>query len=137
MRSIPTLIAAIATTWMVGTATAADDAAPHGESPPGVAVETTPPATRPAADEALEAALARALEDDGRVNAMQIKVAVREGLVTLTGTAKDIKEKDAAEATVRGVHGVRDVQNRLVVAEPGAPEPGTSMIPEVPAGPAR
>src|SRR6185436_488305 len=100
MRSIPTLIAAIATTWMVGTATAADDAAPHGEAPPGVAVETTPPATRPAADEALEAALARALEDDGRVNAMQIKVAVREGLVTLTGTAKDIKEKDAAEATV-------------------------------------
>jgi osmotically-inducible protein OsmY len=94
-----------------------------------------PPVTlerRAAGDEAIEAGVARALEEDRGVHAMQIKVAVAQGIVTLTGTAADLAAKDAAEAAVRRVEGVRDVQNRLVVAEKGQPAPGASVIPEVP-----
>ena len=102
--------------------------------------EDTPPVTvppaleaRPQADKDLEAAIGRAIEDDQGVNAMQTKVAVKGGHVTLTGTAKDIEEKEAAEKLVRRVSGVRDVENRIEINRPGEPPPGASMIPEVPA----
>jgi len=96
---------------------------------------TVPPAleARPQADKDLEAAIGRAIEDDQRVNAMQTKVAVKGGRVTLTGTARDVDEKEAAEALVRRVSGVRDVENQIQISRPGEPPPGTSMIPEVPA----
>jgi osmotically-inducible protein OsmY len=64
---------------------------------------------------------------------MQVKVAVHEGTVTLTGTAKDLDEKEAAEKVVRRVPGVRAVENQIKLVEPGAPAPGASVIPEVPA----
>jgi osmotically-inducible protein OsmY len=94
-----------------------------------------PPAleARPQADKDLEAAIGRAIEDDQRVNAMQTKVGVKNGRVTLTGTARDVEEKEAAEALVRRVSGVRDVENQIQINRPGEPPPGASMIPEVPA----
>jgi hypothetical protein len=96
---------------------------------------TVPPAleARPQADKDLEAAIGRAIEDDERVNAMKTKVAVTSGRVTLTGTARDVEEKQAVEALVRRVSGVRDVENQIQISRPGEPPPGTSMIPEVPA----
>ena len=131
--AIPILVAIFA----IGLAAAADDAAPaakgRGSETP---VVTTPTETRAKTDEALEVAVSRELEDDHRVNAMKIKVAVRGGVVTLTGTAASLEEKESAEATVKRVSGVRQVENQLVLREPGAPEPGTSMIPEVPKPPA-
>ena len=107
----------------------------------GVArAEDTPPVTvppaleaRPQADKDLETTIGRAIEDDQRVNAMQTKVAVKGGHVTLTGTARDVEEKEAAEALVRRVSGVRDVENQIQISRPGEPPPGASMIPEVPA----
>ena|SRR5437868_14299558 len=96
---------------------------------------TVPPAleARPQADQDLETAIGRAIENDQHVNAMQTKVAVKGGHVTLTGTAKDIGEKEATEKLVRSVPGVRDVENQIQINRPGEPPPGTSMIPEVPA----
>jgi BON domain-containing protein len=98
-----------------------------------VPAPATPGETRAPADEATEAAVARVLEDDPHVHAMKMKVAVWQGVVTLTGSAESVAEKDTAEATVRRVAGVRDVENKLVVDPPGEPAPGASMIPEVPA----
>jgi hyperosmotically inducible periplasmic protein len=89
--------------------------------------------TRSPRDDAIGTAVAHELAEDARVRAMKIKVAVRDGVVTLTGTATDVKEKDAAEAVVRRVQGVRDVRNQLAVEPPGAPAPGASAIPEIPA----
>jgi hypothetical protein len=89
---------------------------------------------RSKADEAIGAAVAAELESDPRVKPMKIKVAVRDGVVTLTGTATTVEEKDGAEAAVRRVKSVRDVQNKLLVEAPGEPAPGASMIPEIPAG---
>ena len=88
---------------------------------------------RPQADKDLEATIGSAIENDQRVNAMQTKVAVKDGRVTLTGTARDIDEKEAAEALVHRVSGVRDVENQIQINRPGEPPPGASMIPEVPA----
>jgi hypothetical protein len=123
---------------IAGVAVFPHDALPQAGGNVPIGVESTRPETRPKTDETLEATIAQALIDDGRVNPMQIKVAVHDGRVTLTGSAKDVAQKDAAEAIVRGVGGVREVENRLVVAEsPGSPEPGTSAIPEVPARGAR
>ena len=97
----------------------------------------TPPSTvlRHEGDEQLGTAVSKALADDTRVHAMNMKVVVRNAVVTLTGKANDDKERRAAEEVARRVSGVRDVENRLVVADHGDPEPGTSMIPEVPSPP--
>jgi osmotically-inducible protein OsmY len=123
MRSLPATIL-LATGLVAGVARAED-------TPP----VTVPPALeeRPQADKDLETVIGRAIEDDQRVNAMQTKVAVKGGHVTLTGTARDVEEKEAAEALVRRVSGVRDVENQIQISRPGEPPPGTSMIPEVPA----
>jgi hypothetical protein len=108
-------------------------------SAPALAEDTAGPPTtlakRDPADDALATAIAHALADDERVNAMKIKVAVDAGVVTLTGAARDIAAKDAAEAVVRRVGGVRDVRNQLDLTRPGEPEPGTSVIPEMPSPP--
>jgi osmotically-inducible protein OsmY len=45
-----------------------------------------------------------------------IHVQVKEGLVTLTGTADDYKTKREIDVLVRGIGGVSDLVNKLVVA---------------------
>lgn len=123
MRSLPVTVL-VAVGLLAGIARAED-------APP----VTVPPAleARPQADKDLETAIGRAIEDDQRVNAMQTKIAVKGGHVTLTGTARDVEEKEAAESLVRRVSGVRDVENQIQINRPGEPPPGASMIPEVPA----
>ncbi len=44
-----------------------------------------------------------------------IHVVVKSGRVTLTGTADDFKAKRAIDVLVRGIGGVKDVINKLVV----------------------
>jgi len=123
MRSLP--VAVLVAVGLLAGIARAEDAPPV----------TVPPAleARPQADKDLETAIGRAIEDDQRVNAMQTKIAVKGGHVTLTGTARDVEEKEAAESLVRRVSGVRDVENQIQINRPGEPPPGTSMIPEVPA----
>lgn len=118
----------------VALAASGDDARPATTDAPEA---TTPPSTeiRKPQDEQVATAVSHALADDRRVHAMNVKVAVRDGVVTLTGRANDADEQRAAEEVARSVAGVREVENRLVVAEPGAPAPGASMIPELPKPP--
>jgi osmotically-inducible protein OsmY len=135
-RCIASLNAALV---LVATATpclAADEADTPAS---GAAAPAAPPSTvlRAPGDEQIATAVSHALADDPRVQAMNMKVAVRDGVVTLTGRANDAKEHRAAEDVARRVPGVREVENRLVVPEQGAPEPGTSMIPDVPSAPAK
>ena len=129
MGSTRNALLVMAVTVAVGGAAAEDTVAP----PAGNETAGTPPETRAKSDQALEATVGRALADDRHVNAMQIKIVVRQGAVTLTGIAADAEERDRAEAIVRRVPGVRQVENRILVDEPGAPAPGASMIPEIPA----
>src|SRR4029453_8908225 len=86
--------------------------------------------TRSKSDEMLADAVHKRLSDDARTNAMRIKVDARAGVVRLTGDVIDADERNTAGAVAQQVPGVRDVQNRLEVTRVGAPEPGTSAIPE-------
>ena len=128
MRASSTSIALLAAGWLIAGSFAVHAEAGTDEAP------TTTPSThiRRQRDVDIATAVSHALADDARVHAMNVKVAVRDGVVTLTGRANNADEQRAAESVVRSVAGVRDVENRLVVAEPGAPKPGTSMIPDVP-----
>jgi hypothetical protein len=122
-RALVVLLAIFA----IDVALAADPATPHACAIP--AVQRT---TRSTHDDAVGAAVAAALADDPRVRAMKIKVAVQDGVVTLTGAATTAEEKDTAEGIVRRVAGVRKVESRLELDPHGEPAPGASMIPEVP-----
>jgi osmotically-inducible protein OsmY len=56
---------------------------------------------------------------DSSVNAAQIGVSVKDGVVTLTGHAPSLVEKHAAEVAVKRVQGVRGVANEIEVELPG------------------
>lgn len=50
-----------------------------------------------------------------------LSASVNDGVATLTGTAQDPSQKDAFEATVKGIEGVKSVVNNITVAPPPAP----------------
>jgi hyperosmotically inducible protein len=52
---------------------------------------------------------------DKQVSAMNIGVETNQGVVTLTGTAKDRSESSKAAELARNVQGVRRVQNNITV----------------------
>jgi len=134
--SFPALVlGALVASPVVGRVAAAEEATPAPTTAPDAARTTPPTELRIEQDDAIATAVSEAMADDRRVNAMNVKVAVKHGVVTLTGRSHDGDEREAAEAIARRVRGVRDVENQLVVAEPGAPPPGASMIPEVPSPP--
>jgi hyperosmotically inducible periplasmic protein len=53
--------------------------------------------------------------DDKNVGAASIKVETLKGTVMLSGFAKDMTEKQAAERIARNVNGVQSVKNDIVV----------------------
>jgi hyperosmotically inducible protein len=53
--------------------------------------------------------------DDRDVAAASIKVETLKGTVMLSGFAKDMREKQAAERIARNVNGVQSVKNDIVV----------------------
>lgn len=55
------------------------------------------------------------------VSATSTEVAVRDGNVTLTGTAESVAQKELTEAYVRDIDGVKSVKNKLVVSTASAP----------------
>lgn len=67
------------------------------------------------ADRHLAAAVTRALVEDPEVPAMDIEVSAQSGRVTLRGRVPTRAAADRAVAVVRGVKGVREVQDALVV----------------------
>jgi hyperosmotically inducible protein len=56
-----------------------------------------------------------ALLADSRTSGLRLDVAVRQGEVQLSGFAKSIAEKSAAESVARSVKGVRSVRNAIDV----------------------
>jgi osmotically-inducible protein OsmY len=71
-------------------------------------------------DRELQEDVLRELEWEPSVNAAHIGVAVKNGVVTLTGHVFSYAEKYAAEKATKRVHGVRAVANELDVKLPGS-----------------
>ena len=55
------------------------------------------------------------MAEDPAVSALRISVETLNGTVQLSGFAASQAEKDRAAATARGVNGVREVRNNIVV----------------------
>ena len=86
--------------------------------------------TRPKSDEMLATAVHESLTKDTRVNAMNVRVGARQGVVQLTGIVPREADRDAAETIARQVAGVRDVKNEIAVDAGATAVPGTPAIPE-------
>ncbi len=71
-------------------------------------------------DSELQQDVLRELQWEPSVEAAHIGVAVKGGVVTLTGHVPSYAEKYAAEKAAKRVHGVRAVANELEVELPGA-----------------
>ena len=82
-------------------------AGPSAETPP--AVSATPD------DAEVQAAIDKKLADDASLSQLGITVTVNEGKVSLLGTVSSDDLKDKVEKLVRGVKGVRQVDNQVVV----------------------
>jgi hyperosmotically inducible protein len=61
------------------------------------------------------------------VSASSTKVNVKDGIVTLTGTAENLAQKDLTEAYAKDIDNVKSVKNELVVEAPAA---GSSTVGE-------
>jgi osmotically-inducible protein OsmY len=78
-------------------------------------LEVSPPGGAAGSDPVIAEVAANALEWDSAVPDGAVKVTVRNGWVTLTGTVALPLEKSAAELAVRRLYGVRGVANAIVV----------------------
>ena len=67
-------------------------------------------------DDRIYEEVCEALQDDPGVDATDIGVKVREGIVTLEGRARDRMEKRVAEMITVEVPGVLDVRNEIKIA---------------------
>jgi hyperosmotically inducible periplasmic protein len=56
------------------------------------------------------------------VSATTTKVDVKDGIVTLTGTAKNQAQKELTEVYAKDIDNVKDVRNQIVVDAPAAPD---------------
>lgn len=93
-----------------------------GPHQPIAAAPVFPPEDRPS-DGILAALVRDALAAEGRLEGQSITVAVRDGLVTLTGEVAREFQHGLATACASSVAGVLVVQNHLSVAQKG-PAPG-------------
>src|SRR5690242_4230739 len=69
-------------------------------------------------DREIQEDVIRELHWDPTVDATQVGVSAKDGVVTLTGNVTSYAEKYAAEAAAKRVHGVRAVANELEVKLP-------------------
>lgn len=70
-------------------------------------------------DERIREEVCEALYRDYHVDASEVEVDVKEGIVTLSGTVDSRQSKRAAEQCVENLTGVSDVHNRVRIAEKG------------------
>src|SRR5258705_1322939 len=77
-----------------------------------MAALATPPAR---SDSAIREDVALELKYDPKITSPDIAVAVKDGVVTLSGYASSYWEKDAAEKAAKRVYGVRAVANDIQV----------------------
>lgn len=93
------------------------------------------PAQSPPASTKTDTAVATEIEHrlsaDRDVNAQTIKIEVRGGIVTLSGSAPGEDAKSRAGKLAAAVPGVVDVHNEILVGHPGArDEHGPASIPD-------
>lgn len=81
-------------------------------------------------DQALRESVMAELEWEPRVNAAHIGVAVKEGVVTLSGIVDSFAEKAAAERAVGRVRGVRAIAEEIEVRLPSEQKHGDEEIAE-------
>lgn len=70
-------------------------------------------------DERIREEVSEALYRDYHVDASEIEVDVKDGIVTLSGTVDSRQSKRAAEECIENLTGVSDVHNRIRIAESG------------------
>lgn len=74
---------------------------------------------RVSTDMGITAKVSAVLGADGRLKATQINVHTREGAVTLSGEAPDVRSRERATTLTAAVSGVTQVNNQLVVTRNG------------------
>lgn len=110
---------------------AAEGSEPSPATNPGKARDRFESESRPKSDELLATAVHDALGNDGRVRTHDVRVSADDGVVQLTGWVPRQADRDVAEEVARGVAGVRDVRNRLVVPAT-VPTPDSRTVPSDP-----
>lgn len=70
-------------------------------------------------DERIREDVSEALTDDHHVNAADVEVSVRDGVVTLSGSVPDRAQKRQAREVADSVRGVKDVRNDLQIRSSG------------------
>ena len=66
-------------------------------------------------DERIKEEVCECLTDDDRIDASNISIDVKDGVVTLTGSVDERSVKHRVEDLVEDVSGVKDVENRLTI----------------------
>lgn len=77
-------------------------------------------------DERIKEDICERLADDPQIDASEIAVTVKSGVVTLEGTIDNRRLKHRVEDMADNCGGVKDVQNRLNVNRPGGPMTGST-----------
>ena len=99
--------------WVAGM-TSVDDTAVRVHSEADAALRRHRPYV-PGNDREILLAVESALTHDSRVDASQVHVHVKSGVVTLGGTVDSLRSKQAAEEDARNTLGVWDVKNAILV----------------------
>lgn len=69
-------------------------------------------------DEAITASVQAALVARPATRALRLSISTTDGVVTLDGPARSRAQQEFAEKAVRGVPGVRGVENKLTIEQP-------------------
>lgn len=72
-------------------------------------------ASAPPDDSAIESRVNKALNDDADLSALGITVTVINGRATLNGIVKTVDQKSHAEQLAHAAHGVKSVDNKIIV----------------------
>ncbi len=73
-------------------------------------------------DERIEEEVCECLERDRNIDASEIEVKVKDGIVTLCGTVDERRIKRMAEDIIESVSGVRDIRNELSIEGTRSPK---------------
>lgn len=68
-------------------------------------------------DSTLTKKVEKALESDAMLQKLDIDVEVKDGVVTLSGDAKDVRWQGRAVKVANSIEGVKSVQNNLTIGE--------------------
>lgn len=82
-------------------------------------------------DSEIQYHIEQALQSDRRFDADDILVAVRRGVVTLSGSVRSQLDRYQAEGVARGIWGVIGLVNKIRMKPAGGDErPGTEPVPD-------